>query len=175
LVEKPSSSETPTPQSNTEDGNRDRIIKVVLAEQNRIRLSPTVQHERKAALYDLLQDNKFALKGPFQGPYILHLCNDGERLCFTVCDAIDLQLTRFSLPLATFRSVIKQYFTICDCYFNAISTLTPSRIEAIDMGRRGVHDEGADLLREWLADKVEMDKNTARRLFTLMCVLHIRH
>ena len=148
---------------------------MVLAGQNRIRLSPTVEHERKAALYDLLQDNKFALKGAFQGPYILHLGNDGERLCFRVCDAIDLQLTRFSLPLATFRSIIKQYFTVCDSYFNAISTLTPSRIEAIDMGRRGLHNEGAELLREWLADKVEMDKNTARRLFTLMCVLHIRH
>lgn len=175
MVEKPSSSATPTPSPNTADADRDRIIKVVLAEQNRIRLSPTVEHERKAALYDLLQDNKYALKGPFQGPYILHLGNDGERLCFTVCDAIDLQLTRFSLPLAAFQSIIKQYFTVCDSYFNAISTLTPSRIEAIDMGRRGLHNEGAELLREWLADKVELDKNTARRLFTLMCVLHIRH
>lgn len=175
MVEKPPSSATPTPPPDTGDAARARIIKVVLAEQNRIRLSPTVEHERKAALYDLLQDNKFALKGPFQGPYILHFGNDGERLCFTVCDAMDLQLTRFSLPLATFRSIIKQYFIVCDSYFNAISALTPSRIEAIDMGRRGLHNEGAELLREWLADKVEMDKNTARRLFTLMCVLHIRH
>ena len=175
MVDKPSSSATPAPPPNTEDADGNRIIRVVLAEQNRIRLSPTVEHERKAALYDLIQDNRFALKGPFLGPYILHLDNDGERLCFTVCDAIDLQLTRFSLPLTTFRSVIKQYFLICDTYFNAIQTLTPSRIEAIDMGRRGLHDEGAELLREWLADKVEMDKNTARRLFTLMCVLHIRH
>lgn len=175
MVDQPSSSDTPTPSQNTEDADRNRIIRVVLAAQSRIRLSPTVEHERKAALYDLIQENRFSLKGPFVGPYILHLDNDGERLCFTVCDAIDLQLTRFSLPLATFRSVIKQYFLICDSYFNAISTLTPSRIEAIDMGRRGLHNEGAELLREWLADKLEMDKNTARRLFTLMCVLHIRH
>jgi uncharacterized protein (UPF0262 family) len=154
--------------------DRERIIKLILEEQGRLRLSPTVEHERRAALYDLLEENRFALKGLFHGPYILHLGNDGERLTFTVCDEIDLQLTRFSLPLAGLRSIIKEYFLICQTYFNAISTLTPSRIEAIDMGRRGLHNEGAELLRQRLADKVEMDKNTARRLFTLICVLHIR-
>ena len=91
-----------------------------------------------------------------------------------ICDEIDLQLTRFSLPLAGLRSIIKAYFRVCESYYNAISALTPSRIEAIDMGRRGLHNDGAELLRERLADKVEMDKNTARRLFTLVCVLHIR-
>jgi uncharacterized protein (UPF0262 family) len=154
--------------------DRERIIKVTLEEQSRVRLSPTVEHERRAALYDLLEDNRFALRGPFHGPYVLHLGNDGERLNFIICDEIDLQLTRFSLPLAGLRSITREYFLVCESYFNAISTLTPSRIEAIDMGRRGLHNEGAELLRERLADKVEMDKNTARRLFTLICVLHIR-
>lgn len=168
----PPSTDGSTPSAAQAD--RERIIKVLLEEQNRIRLSPAVEHERRVALYDLLEENRFALKGPFHGPYVLRLANDGERLTFTVCDEIDLQLTRFSLPLATLRSTIKGYFTICESYFNAIRTLTPSRIEAIDMGRRSLHDEGAELLRERLADKVDMDKNTARRLFTLVCVLHIR-
>jgi uncharacterized protein (UPF0262 family) len=174
VVEKPSSSVRSAQPPNAEEADRERIIKVIVEEQNRIRLSPTVDQERKVALYDLIQDNKFKLKGPFRGPYILHLGNDGERLTFTVCDEIDLQLTRFSLPLAGLLPIIKEYFLICDRYFNAISTLSPSRIEAIDMGRRGLHNDGADRLCEWLADKVEMDKNTARRLFTLVCVLHIR-
>jgi uncharacterized protein (UPF0262 family) len=168
----PSSADAST--SGPAQSDRERIVKIFLEEQNRIRLSPAVDHERRVALFDLLEENKFALKGPFHGPYILRLINDGERLTFTVCDELDLQLTRFSLPLAALRSTIKDYFLICENYFNAIRTLTPSRIEAIDMGRRGVHNEGAELLRERLADKVEMDKNTARRLFTLICVLHIR-
>lgn len=153
---------------------RKRIVKILLDEQSQIRLSPTVEHERRAALLDLQEENSFAVKGPFPGPYVLHLSNDGERLVFTVCDEMDLQLTRFSLPLSTFRSIIKEYFLICESYFNAIKALTPSKIEAIDMGRRGLHNEGAQLLRERLADKVEMDTDTARRLFTLICILHIR-
>lgn len=173
VVERPPSSARPAAPVSAEE-DRERIIKVFLEEQARVRLSPTVEHERRAALYDLIEDNKFALKGHFHGPYILHLGNDGERLHFIICDEIDLQLTRFSLPLAGLRSIIKEYFRICESYYNAISALTPSRIEAIDMGRRGLHNDGAELLRERLADKVEMDKNTARRLFTLVCVLHIR-
>jgi uncharacterized protein (UPF0262 family) len=174
VVEKRSPSVTSVAPPKIEEAHRERIIEVILEEQNRIRLSPMVDHERKVALYDLIQDNQFSLKGPFHGPYILRLGNDGERLTFTVCDEMDLQLTRFSLPLASVRPIIKEYFLICDRYFNAISKLSPSRIETIDMGRRGLHNDGADRLCEWLADKVEMDKNTARRLFTLVCVLHIR-
>lgn len=174
VVEKPPSSARPASSPASAERHRERIIKVILEEQSRLRLSATVEHERRAALYDLIEDNTFALKGPFHGPYILHLGNDGERLNFIVCDEIDLQLTRFSLPLAGLRSIIREYFRVCESYFNAISALTPSRIEAIDMGRRGLHNDGAELLRERLADRVEMDKNTARRLFTLICVLHIR-
>ena len=154
--------------------SRDRIIKLLLEDPAGIRLSPTVEHERRVALYDLLEDNVFAVKGPFHGPYVVHLAGDGERLTFRVCDQLDLQLTRFSVLLGSLRSVIKDYFLICESYFNAIKTLTPSRIEAIDMGRRGLHNEGAERLRENLAPKVDIDKDTARRLFTLICVLHIR-
>ena len=154
--------------------SRSRIVKLFLEDPAGIRFSATVEHERRVALCDLLEDNVFALKGPFQGPYVLHLAGEGDRLTFIVCGELDLQLTRFTLPLGSLRSIIKDYFLICESYFSAIKTVTPSRIEAIDMGRRGLHNEGAERLREHLAAKVEIDKNTARRLFTLICVLHIR-
>jgi uncharacterized protein (UPF0262 family) len=156
------------------DKDSERIIQVLLEESVGIRLSAAVEHERKAALFDLLEDNHFDLKGEFRGPYILHLANDGERLHFRVCDELDLQLVRFSLPMGVLRGVIRDYFLVCETYFNAIKNLTPSRIEAIDMGRRGLHNDGAQLLREQLAEKVDIDKDTARRLFTLVCVLQIR-
>lgn len=162
----------PPPVRETSPPNR--IVQLLLEDPRRVRLSPDVEHERRAALYDLLEDNCFAVKGPFHGPYVVHLGTEGDRLTFTVCNEMDLQLTRFSLPLGLLRSVIKDYFLICESYFNAIKTMTPNRIEAIDMGRRGLHNDGAQLLRERLADKVEIDKDTARRLFTLICVLHIR-
>lgn len=152
----------------------DRIVQLLLEDPRSVRLTPDVEHERRVALYDLLEGNCFTVKGPFHGPYVVHLAAEGDRLTFTVCNEMDLQLTRFSLPLSALRSVIKDYFLICESYFNAIKTMTPNRIEAIDMGRRGLHNDGAQLLRERLADKVEIDKDTARRLFTLICVLQIR-
>jgi uncharacterized protein (UPF0262 family) len=152
----------------------ERIKKILLEEQNRIRLSPQVEHERKAALFDLIDENYFAPAGGLRGPYILHLGTDGERLTFRVCDEEDHFLTRFVLPLGIFRSIVKDYFLVCDNYFKSIKTASPSRIEAIDMGRRALHNQGAELLRAKLADKVDIDLDTARRLFTLVCVLHIR-
>jgi uncharacterized protein (UPF0262 family) len=152
----------------------DRLAEVILEEQAGVRLSPMVEHERKVALYDLIEENRFTLKGVNRGPYILYLGNTGERLIFTVCDEMELQVTRFSLPQAVLRRIIKDYFIVCENYFDAIKNLTPVQIEAIDMGRRGLHNDGAELLRDALADKVDIDKNTARRLFTLICVLHIR-
>ena len=169
--------ERPAPQESTpagEEERSDRIVRLLVEDQARIRLSPAVEHERRIALYDLLEENRFAVKGPFHGPYVVHLAGEGERLVFTICDEMDLQLTRFSLPLGSMRSIIKDYFLICESYFDAIKTMPPNRIEAIDMGRRGLHNDGAQLLRERLAEKVEIDKDTARRLFTLICVLHIR-
>lgn len=153
---------------------RHRIVKVILKDAPRLRLSPQIDHERRAALFDLVQDSRFRLVSGAHGPYVLHLDIDVERIRFLVYDENDRQLARFSLPLPEVRRVVKDYFLICDSYYNAIRTLSPSRIEAIDMGRRGLHDEGAELMREKLATSVEMDLNTARRLFTLICVLHIR-
>lgn len=151
-----------------------RIAKVILEEPARIRLSPQVEHERKAALFDLIEDNHFAPLGGFDGPYVLRLGIQDERLVFDVRDEAGAAVARFSLPLGGLRKIIKDYFLILDSYFKAIKTMSPSRIEAIDMGRRGLHNEGAELLQERLAKHVEMDRDTARRLFTLVCVLHIR-
>ena len=155
-------------------GDSERIKNILLEEQARIRLSPRVEHERKAALFDLIDENQFALIGEFTGPYILHLGVDGERLTFQVCNEEDQPLKQFVLPMGIFRNIIKDYFLVCDNYFKSIKTASPSRIEAIDMGRRALHNEGAELLRSRLANKVDIDTGTARRLFTLVCVLHIR-
>lgn len=151
-----------------------RIVNVFLDEHSVIRRSPQVEHERKVAIYDLLEDNRFAPVGELTGPYNLHLGIEENRLVFDVRDGDDAELTRFTLPLSPFRSIVRDYFMICESYFKAIKTASPSQIEAIDMGRRGLHNEGSEILRERLASKVEIDKRTARRLFTLICVLHIR-
>lgn len=151
-----------------------RIVEVVLEEPARIRLSPRVENERRVALFDLISDNVFFLKGGPPGPYVLRLTIEGERLVFDVRDENGQPLARFRLPLRALRKLIKDYFLVLDSYFKAIHNLSPTRIEAIDMGRRGLHNEGADLLIARLAAHVEMDKDTARRLFTLICVLHIR-
>lgn len=140
----------------------------------RVRLSPQIEHERRAALYDLLEDNHFALADGPPGPYVVHLSLDGERLALRIRAEDGRLLERALLPLTALKRLIKDYFLVCETYFSAIKTMSPSRIEAIDMGRRALHNEGAELLRETLRGRVEMDLDTARRLFTLVCVLHIR-
>ena len=151
-----------------------RIANIFLDEKLVIRRSPQVEHERKVAIYDLLVENEFILLEGGLGPYNLHLAVEDDRLVFGVCDGDDDEIARLTLPSSVFRKIIKDYFLICEHYFEAIRTKTPSQIEAIDMARRGIHDEGADLLQSRLSSDVGMDRNTARRLFTLMCVLHIR-
>lgn len=151
-----------------------RIAHVHLEEPVRIRLSAQVEHERRAALFDLIEENHFALRSGEAGPYVLHLAIEDERLAFDVRDQDGRPLARFTLPLRALRRIIKDYFLVLDSYFKSIKSASPSRIEAIDMGRRGLHNEGAELLRTRLSDTVDMDLDTARRLFTLICVLHIR-
>jgi uncharacterized protein (UPF0262 family) len=153
---------------------RQRIANITLDERTVVRRSPQVEHERKVAIYDLLEENYFAPIGDFVGPYHLHLSIEENRLVFDIHTAKDKPLTKFGMPLAPFRTIVRDYFMVCDSYYSAIKTKSPSQIEAIDMGRRGLHNEGADLLRERLADKVDIDISTSRRLFTLLCVLHIR-
>ncbi len=155
-------------------GNSQRIANVTLDERTVVRRSPEVEHERAVAIFDILEDNYFDLVGGEAGPYHLRLAIEENRLVFAVQSTSELLFARVQLPLSSFRSIVKDYFTVCESYYAAIKTASPSRIEAIDMGRRALHDEGAELLRERLAGKVELDDDTARRLFTLICVLHIR-
>jgi len=151
-----------------------RIAKVTLDERTVVRRSPEVEHERAVAIFDLIEENHFAPVGDHGGPYSLHLGIEENRLVLDIRTEADEPLGKVILALSPFRRIVKDYFTVCESYYHAIKTASPSQIEAIDMGRRGLHDEGAVLLRERLAGKIELDPNTARRLFTLICVLHIR-
>ena len=160
------------PETESESGSR--IAHITLDEKSVVRRSPDVEHERAVAIYDLLEENRFAPIGDYQGPYHLHLAIEENRLQFHVNSEADERLGTVALPLSPFRRIVKDYFTVCETYFEAIKTASPSRIEAIDMGRRGLHNEGSELLQERLEGKVEIDFDTARRLFTLICVLHIR-
>ncbi len=150
-----------------------RIVHVYLDEKTVVRRSAPVEHERAAAIYDLLEDNRFDVIGE-DGPFILHLSIEDDRLVFDVRSEADDPLDRFTLPTSPFRRLIKDYFTVCETYYDAIKHAGVNHIEAIDLGRRALHDEGSDLLAERLASRVRMDAPTARRLFTLVCVLHIR-
>ena len=151
-----------------------RLVSVVLDDGPVIRRSAEVEHERRVAVFDLLEANDFALVDGPPGPYSLTIGLEENRLVFDVRDGADGPLAKIRLSLSPFRGIVRDYFTLCEAYFEAIKTAGLSRIEAIDMGRRGLHDEGAELLRERLADSVEIDADTARRLFTLVCVLHVR-
>lgn len=161
----------------TEFAETDRILDLKLDEKNVIRRSRDIEHERSVAMYDLLDRNRFKLVDGRTGPYIVHLAldDDGKRLVFTINDEKDAErLEQGNLLLTPFRRIIRDYFQICESYYDAIKKLSPSQIETIDMARRGLHNEGSDVLRDRLESKMVMDKATARRLFTLVCVLHIR-
>jgi uncharacterized protein (UPF0262 family) len=150
-----------------------RIVDIALDEQSVARRTAQVEHERAVALFDLLEANDFLLVGGEPGPYKLHLGIFEQRLVFGVHAEDDRKLRDIVLSLTPFRKVVKDYFLICESYYAAIKKLGPSQIEALDMGRRGLHNEGSELLRERLDGKIELDLDTARRLFTLICALHI--
>jgi uncharacterized protein (UPF0262 family) len=160
--------------SHKEAPPRERLTNVTLDDSAVIRRSPEVEHERAVAIYDLLEDNTFRPVGDYGGPYHLHLSIAENRLLLDIRSEEEASLGTVTLPLLPFRRVIRDYFGVCESYYEAIKTASPARIEAIDMGRRGLHNEGSELLQERLEGKVEIDFDTARRLFTLICVLHIR-
>jgi uncharacterized protein (UPF0262 family) len=149
-----------------------RLIKVTLDESSIGRSSSDIEHERAVAIYDLLEDNSFAPAGHDGGPYALHLSITENRLVFDIRAGDGAPVMAHLFSLTPLRRIVKDYFMICDSYYKAIRTATPSQIEAIDMGRRGLHNEGSELLMERLKEKIEVDFDTARRLFTLICVLH---
>lgn len=151
-----------------------RLENIVLDDGPVIRRSREVEREREVAVFDLLEANDFALVGGPPGPYSLTIGIEENRLVFDVRDSQGAPLEKIRLSLTPFRGIVRDYFTLCEAYYEAIKTASLARIEAIDMGRRSMHDEGAELLRERLADSIEIDTDTARRLFTLVCVLHVR-
>jgi uncharacterized protein (UPF0262 family) len=145
---------------------------VTLDEASIGRSGPDIEHERAVAIYDLIESNLFAPEGAAAGPYTLHLAITGDRLVFDIRRADGTPVVAHLLSLNPFRRIVKDYFMICDSYYQAIRTASPERIEAIDMGRRGIHDDGSRTLMERLEGKVRMDFETSRRLFTLISVLH---
>lgn len=149
-----------------------RLIEVILDESSIGRNKPEVEQERDVAIFDLLESNSFALSNGKQGPYRLTLSIADKRLIFDVRDEQSEALSTFLLSLTPFKRIVKDYFFVCETYFEAIRTAPPSRIEAIDMARRGLHDEGSELLITRLDGKVKVDFDTARRLFTLICALY---
>lgn len=151
-----------------------RLIAITLDERTIVRRTREIEQERDIAIYDLLETNSFRPEGSHGGPYKLVLGIEENRLTFEIALADDTPHGKIMLSLTPFRRVIKDYFLICESYFKAIRNAPPSQIEALDMGRRGLHDEGSELLRERLKGKIETDHDTARRIFTLICVLHLK-
>ncbi|WP_066717085.1 UPF0262 family protein [Sphingomonas pituitosa] len=155
-----------------------RIIDVTLDERTILWRSADIEQERRIAIYDLLEDNHFASQRAhadgYAGPYKLHLSVEEGRLALSIKRADDSLLETIVLGLARFRRPIRDYFAICDSYYQAIRASTPAQIETVDMARRGIHNDSAELLRTALEGKIDIDFDTARRLFTLICVLHIK-
>ena len=154
-----------------------RIIHIEIDDANLPPPTPEIEQERKVAMFDILEDNSFKLanhvdKDYPSGPYRLRLAIREKRLVFDVETEGQQKAVEFHLSLSPFRQVVKDYWAICESYYDAVKNMPPSQIETIDMARRGIHDEGARILAERLDCKAEVDKDTARRLFTLMCVLH---
>ena len=155
--------------------SNDRLIEVVLDDDSIGRATPDVEHERAVAIFDLIEENSFKPVGDDAGgPYKLVLSVVDGKLIFDISRENDEKVVTHVLSLTPFKKVVKDYFLICESYYEAIRTSTPSQIEAIDMGRRGLHNEGSQTLNDRLDGKIEIDFDTARRLFTLICVLHWR-
>jgi uncharacterized protein (UPF0262 family) len=152
--------------------DQNRLVAITLDEASIGRSTRDVEHERAVAIYDLLEENAFAPVGHDDGPYKLQIGIKENRLVFDIRVASGEPVVAHLLSLTPFKRIVKDYFLICDSYYAAIRTATPDRIEAIDMGRRGLHDEGSRILQDALKRKVTIDFDTARRLFTLICVLH---
>ena len=163
---------------NHADPSKQRIISVELDEGSIVWRNPDVEQERRVAIFDLIEDNKFVPQrghpDGYAGPYRLMLRVEDGRLIFEISREDGSPLEAIILGLGRFRRPIRDYFAICDSYYQAIKTSTAQQIETVDMARRGIHNDAASLLKERLEGKIDVDFDTARRLFTLICVLHIK-
>jgi uncharacterized protein (UPF0262 family) len=149
-----------------------RLVAINLDEASIGRANANIEHEREVAIFDILESNRFELAGRDDGPYVLNLSIIEDRLVFAVTQEGGEDPFTVVLSLTPLRRVMKDYFIVCDSYYLAIRTAPPSRIQAIDMGRRALHNEGSEILTERLKGKITVDGDTARRLFTLICALH---
>ncbi|RXF73689.1 UPF0262 family protein [Hansschlegelia zhihuaiae] len=149
----------------------DRLVAVTLDQDSIGYAAPDVEHERRVAIYDLVEENRFAPEGGHEGPFALRISLVDQKLALQIMREGGDEVMTHLLSLSPFRKILKDYFLICESYRNAIKTSSPSQIEAIDMGRRGLHDEGAEVLLERLKGKIAIDHPTSRRLFTLICAL----
>ena len=152
--------------------DKNRLVAVTLDEASISSSNRDIEHERAVAIYDLIEENSFAPIGHDDGPYALTLGIMENRLVLDIRRENGKPVIAHLLSLSPFKRIVKDYFLICDSYYAAIRTATPDRIEAIDMGRRGLHDEGSRILQDAIKSKEKVDFDTARRLFTLLCVLH---
>lgn len=155
-------------------GSSFHIVKIDLDERSLAPATADIEHERKVAIYDLIEENHFHPIGAEAGPFELYLSNVERRLVFDVRRQGGEALGQIHLSMTPFRKIIKDYFMLCESYYDAIRNAAPAQIETIDMARRAMHNEGSEILRERLQDKIELDNNTARRLFTLICSFHMR-
>lgn len=152
--------------------NRDRLSQITLDPKSLGRVNANIEHEREVAIFDIIDGNSFAVEGLNAGPYTLVLGIAEDRLQMTVGTADNAELLQHSVPLTPLKRIMKDYFLVCESYYEAVRTAPPARIQAIDVNRRGLHDEGSTVLRDKLLTKIVVDNDTARRLFTLLCALH---
>ena len=163
-----------TEEAQTPANPKARLSAITLDQASIQRGNHHIEHEREVAIFDILDGNVFEVVGRDDGPYTLALSLQGERLLFQVGTESEPEVAEHALSLTPFRRIIRDYFLVCDSYYEAIRSAPPARIQAIDMGRRGLHDDGSRVLQERLAGKIAVDFDTARRLFTLIAALHWR-
>lgn len=161
-------------ETSQEPPSRNRICDITIDERSVARGNSSIEHEREVAIFDILDGNSFTVEGHDSGPYKLEVSVADDRLVLKIANEASEPVTTHQIPMTPLKRLLKDYFFVLDSYYQAIRAGQPSRIEAIDAGRRGLHDEGSKLLQDRLDGKVTLDFDTARRLFTLICALHWR-
>lgn len=152
--------------------SRDRLVDITLDAKSLGRANANIEHEREVAIFDILDGNAFRVDGVDGGPYKLNLSLADDRLVLAISPSSETETIEQSIALTPLKRIVKDYFMICESYYEAVRTAPPARIQAIDVSRRGLHDEGSSLLKDKLLPKIVVDDDTARRLFTLVCSLH---
>lgn len=155
-----------------DEKSRDRLSEITLDPKSLASSSANIEHEREVAIFDIIDGNSFAVEGLDYGPYKLHLGIAEDRLQLNVGSETATNIAQHNVPLTPLKRIMKDYFMVCESYYAAVRSAPPARIQAIDVNRRSLHDEGSVILRDRLLTKIVVDADTARRLFTLLCALH---